>query len=56
MAAEKKDLQTFEVIGPCQVAGANKGETVRLDPDAVNIDALVEAGHVRPVKRAGGKA
>lgn len=54
--AEQKGLPSFEVIGPCRVAGAVKGETVKLDPAEVNIGALVEAGHVRPVKRAGGKA
>ncbi|WP_157562670.1 hypothetical protein [Micromonospora chokoriensis] len=54
--AERKSLPKFEVIGPCRVAGAEKGETVQLDPAEVNIDALIEAGHIRPVKRTGGQA
>lgn len=51
--AEQKGPPRFEVVGPCRVAGAGKGETVQLDPAVVNIDALIAAGHVRPVKRGG---
>ena len=36
-----------EVIGPNRIGGARKGETVDLDPDVVNVPALVAAGHVR---------
>lgn len=40
-----------EVIGPLRVGGARKGEVIDLNPDEVNIPALIEAGHVRPVTR-----
>ena len=45
-----------EVVGPLRVAGARKGEIVNLDPTRVNIPALVEAGHVRPVSEPSKKA
>lgn len=44
-------MDTYEVIGPCKVAGVAKGGTVELDPSAVNIDALVAARHIRPTSR-----
>lgn len=49
--AEQKGPPRFEVVGPCRIAGVGKGEAVQLDPATVNIDALIAAGHVRPVKR-----
>ena len=52
----KQERPRYEVIGPCPVAGARKGDTVELDPAAVNVDALIQAGHVRPAKRTGGAA
>lgn len=41
-----------EVVGPLRVAGARKGEIVDLDPTRVNVPALIEAGHVRPVSQS----
>lgn len=42
-------MPLFEVTGPARVAGARKGETAELDPAVVNIPALIEGGHVKPV-------
>jgi hypothetical protein len=38
----------YEVIGPLEVGGVAPGGVVELGDD-VNIDALIEAGHVKPV-------
>lgn len=46
----------YEVIGDQEVDGVGKGGTVELDPDVVNIPALVQAGHVRPASRAAEEA
>lgn len=36
-----------EIVGDCEVAGHRKPDVISLDPDAVNIPALVAGGHVR---------
>ncbi len=46
MAAKK-----YKVIGQCPIDGVAPGETVMLDPDdttpgAINVQALIDAGHV----------
>ncbi len=46
----------YEVIGPFEIAGAANGETVTLDDDELNIPALVEAGHIRPLSKAAKEA
>lgn len=38
----------YRVIGDRLISGVPRGEVVRLDPDQVNIPALIEAGHVEP--------
>ncbi|WP_062441268.1 hypothetical protein [Herbidospora daliensis] len=42
MAAKRR----FHVVGPHAVDGVPPGRTVTLDPDVVDVDALVEAGHI----------
>lgn len=36
----------FHVVGPHAVDGVAPGRTVTLDPEQVNIEALIEAGHI----------
>ncbi len=45
-------MDTYNVIGEYAVGGVAPGGTVELDPDAVNIPALIEGGHVEPAKPA----
>jgi hypothetical protein len=46
----REDLVTeYKVIGPLEVAGKATGEIVELDPEEVNIPALIAGGHVEPV-------
>lgn len=47
-----------KVIGDCEIAGVATGGIVELDPETVNIDALVAGGHIEvlPVARKSGKA
>lgn len=40
------DKVRVKVVGPLPVAGVSKPGTVDLDPEKVNIPALVRAGHV----------
>lgn len=40
------------VTGPNEVAGVAPGGTVELDPELVNVAALVEGGHVQLTKAA----
>jgi len=40
----------YRVVGSSRVAGVDPGGTVDLDPDRVNIPALIAGGHVEPVK------
>lgn len=42
----------YEVIGPFDIAGAKPGETVMIDDDELNVPALIEAGHVKPLSKA----
>lgn len=44
----------YKVIGDLEIAGAAKGETVELDPEEINVDALVASGHVEEIKSSGG--
>ncbi|MEH1059395.1 hypothetical protein V6U89_29830 [Micromonospora sp. CPCC 206171] len=48
-------MTTYKVIGICTVAGKKRGEVVELDPELINIEALVEAGHIEPVTARPGK-
>ncbi|MFI7042585.1 hypothetical protein ACIBI0_38410 [Microbispora rosea] len=43
-------MDTYRVVGSSRVAGVDPGGTVDLDPERVNIPALVAGGHVEPVK------
>jgi len=45
-------MALFKVTGPFEIGGVAPGGTVELDESAVNVDALVWAGHVEPVKPA----
>lgn len=40
----------YRVVGSSRVAGVDPGGTVELDPDRVNIPALIAGGHVEPVE------
>lgn len=42
-------MPKFKVVGILEVADKRQGEVVELDPEKVNIPALIEAGHVEPV-------
>lgn len=44
------DTVKAKVIGPCAIEGVATGGTVELDPERVNIDALVEGGHIEITK------
>lgn len=46
----------YEVIGPFEIGGVKPGGIVELDTETVNVDALIEAGHVKPAKTRRGKA
>lgn len=55
-------MDSFKVIGPCQIADAMPGETItreKLEAEGANIDALVLGKHIEPVggsKSTKGKA
>jgi hypothetical protein len=53
--ADKSDKVRAKVVGTCEVAGTRPGGTVDLDPDEVNIPALVEAGHIEISKSAAAR-
>lgn len=40
----------YRVVGSSRVAGVDPGGTVELDPERVNIPALITGGHIAPVK------
>lgn len=42
-------MERFKVIGVCEVGGVEPGGVVELDPEKVNIPALIAGGHVEPV-------
>lgn len=46
----------YEVIGPFEIAGAKPGESVTIDDDELNVAALIEAGHVKPLSKAAKDA
>lgn len=46
----------YEVIGPFEIAGAAPGETVNIDDDELNVPALIEAGHIKPLSKAAKEA
>jgi hypothetical protein len=48
-------METYRVTGPFRVAGTDPGGTVELDPERVNIPALIESGAVEPVKVKAAK-
>lgn len=43
---EENKLVRATVVGSCRVAGVEPGGTVELDPELVNVPALVEGGHI----------
>lgn len=47
-------MAKYKVVGDLEIAGATKGETVDLDPEHVNIPALLAAGHVEEIKSGSG--
>ncbi len=40
----------YLVVGRHPVAGVKPGETVSFDGDAVNVQALIDGGHIAPSK------
>lgn len=49
--------QTFKIIGDLAVAGKNPGETVTdTDLEGVNVEALLEGGHIAPNNSKAAKA
>jgi hypothetical protein len=50
-------MTKYTVTGPFPIADVAPGGTVDLDPDTVNVDALIEAGHIeattKPVHSKG---
>lgn len=42
--------ETYKVVGPVKVDDVEPGGTVTLDPDRVNVPALIAAGHIEPVR------
>lgn len=40
----------YKVTGPMRINDAEPGETVYLDPEKINIPALLEAGAIEPVQ------
>lgn len=49
-AREEPTDRTYEVIGPREVGGKSKGEQVILCLTDAAEQALIEAGHVEPIK------
>lgn len=45
----------YKVIGICTIAGKKRGEVVELDPEQVNISALIAAGHVEAIEKPAEK-
>lgn len=43
-------MTKYKVVGDLEIAGATKGETVDLDPEHVNVTALLVAGHIEEIK------
>lgn len=44
-------MSEYKVIGPFEIAGKPTGETVELDSNEVNIQALIDGGHIEEVER-----
>lgn len=47
-------MAKYRVVGDQEIAGATKGETVDLDPEHVNIPALLAGGHIEEIKSGSG--
>lgn len=43
-------MPKYKVIGLLEIADKTKGQVVELDPEKVNIPALLEAGHIEPLE------
>lgn len=48
--------RAYKVVGSRVVSGSRPGDTAYLDDKAVNIPALIEAGHIEPVRKTTAKA
>lgn len=44
-------MDEYKVVGPFEIAGKATGETVELDANEVNIQALIDGGHIERVER-----
>ncbi len=43
-------MTQFRVVGPFEIDGKVTGELVDLDPALINIQVLLDAGHIEAVK------
>lgn len=46
-------MTQYRVVGPLEVDGKPRGELVDLDETVVNVQALIDGGHVEPVTARG---
>jgi hypothetical protein len=51
--SESKSKARFKVVGNVKINGVGNGDTVELDSDDVNTAALIQAGHIEPVRTGG---
>lgn len=49
-------MEEFKVIGPFKIAGKERGDIVRLDPQETNIQVLIDCGHIERIKAVPVKA
>lgn len=47
-------MDQYKVVGPFEIAGKKRGETVQLDPTEVNIQVLIDCGHIEPIGKPAG--
>lgn len=49
-------IMKYQVVGSLPIADVTAPDVVDLDPDMVNIQALIEAGHIKEIKEDSKKA
>ncbi|WP_157251123.1 hypothetical protein [Nonomuraea typhae] len=43
-------MPRYRVIGPCEVAGVQPGGVITEFPAGVNVEALIQGGHIEPTE------
>lgn len=43
-------MSGYRVIGPFEINGKATGETVELDPEVINVQVLLDAGHIEEIR------